>query len=639
MEKRNTVRKLMICGMILAAALISAGLVWLLPIEDELSIRVEYSSRKYDNSFQAQLFWKTDGSYSGEESSVSKVKRNRAVLELGEEIDRVTGLRLDPTDREAGTAITSIQVRNHGIGMGLIPMREIWKRAEFYRMEQPEVKRGLLLIRPQGDDPIIVFGEDMVEEYFASCNTRLRAALSGWITAAGILAAAGVLYGKYVRAAVSYISAHYHIITRVILAAAALLAAVMAFNSFDYAHPDENMSKAAVDYYMTNWLPADIRSPEAADSFSAYGNSRLSETTFYYFLAGKAAWFAKNILGLSKYYRAFNVLLFVMMTAVYYKKGRENGFLFLMLGLTPQVWYIFSYATSDGWDYFLSFLILYQLTVKGSLFHRAMEAASFKRAAGSLVLIGALYGTLLLGKKNYYFVFAASFLLLLWRMLSAVRKKRMQIILKYAIIVAVCLSVYGGTQYMDSRIYGGNKSEIASQQREVYAEKNTEAQAKGAGLQGIWDGVGLRGQGVGLKEVVEEYGFLEHSYRSYAGNYGWMEYESPYAYYVLMGIMYVSLLAVLWRAMVAGRGAGRRTLFCLLMCLGATVPGISLWHSWTSDFQPQGRYLFAINFILAVCSCVYYRGIYDRKAMKVILCAVGCLSVYSFLFGGILCLT
>lgn len=613
---------------LLVVVLLLVGIVWLCPIKDEVSIRIEYSSRKYDNSFQAQLFWKTDGGYSAKESSIHQVRRNRVSLELLEKTEAVTELRLDPIDQEKETAITSIQVRNHGIHMGLIPVREILEKAAFYRMEEPEVKRGMLYIYPQGNDPVIVLGKDLVEEYFASCNTRLRAVVSGWIVAAGLLVAVGIRYKNLWNTATNRISGQYEGITKGILGIAVFLVAYMAVQSFDYAHPDENMSKAAIDYYMTHWQPADIRNPEVADSFSAYGNSRLTETTFYYFLAGKVAWIAKNLIGMDKYYRAFNVLLFVVMTGIFYKKGRQNGFLFLMLGLTPQIWYIFSYATSDGWDYFLSFLILYQLTIKKSMFYRALESSSVRIAVGGLVAVGALYGALLLGKKNYYFVFLASFFFLLYRLIKTKKQKRMQITIKYAIIVAVCMVVYCGTKYMDIQFYHGNKNLIILEQREDYAEK-------GEVLEGIWDGVRLREQGVGLRQFFEEYGFLRDSYRSYTGYYGWMEYESPCGYYLIIGLLYCFFMVLLWKTVLTDRGKWKGILFGVLMGLSAAIVATSAWHSWTSDFQPQGRYLFAINFILAVCGCMYYGGLFDKKSVRLVLCAIGCLSVYSFLFSGI----
>ena len=628
-------------GILLAftvAILCSIGLIWLLPVKDDLSLHIEYA-REYNNYFHAQLFWNLDGGYAEEKSSYRQVQRNKVELKIDASVEEISELRFDPMDEETEAAITSIQVRNHGIGMYVIPVREILGTAQFHSLDIPEVTRGVLYLRAQSEDPSIILGKDILETYIVSCRDKFKLVLSIWILLAGVLAIVAVANAECIKSFFKYIADRFYSITRIVLVIALFLVAYMAFHSFDYAHPDENMSKAAVDYYVNHWKPADIRSPEVEDSFSAYGNSRLSEITVYYFLAGKVAWVAKNVLGLNKYYRAFNVLLFAIMVGIYCINGKKNVFLFFMLGLSPQVWYIFSYTTSDAWDYFLSFLILYQLMVEESLFNRAMGMEFTPKAVVHLAMSGILYGMLFLGKQNYYFVFVASFLVLLFRLLIKYKKARVQILIKYGIIIFVCFLIYEGAKLTDNVRYDGHKAEILSEMYEKHVER-----AKGNNQEdtreGIWAGKTMKAQGIAFSEIFSTYDFHGYSYRSYTGTYGWMEYESQVGYYVFMGILYIIIVAGLFGSSLGDGNNEAKLLFFMLMLLNITVFGASAWHSWTSDFQPQGRYLFSMNFIIALCGYLYKKEIFYKKiTVRAASCLATILSIYSYLISGIFYLT
>lgn len=636
LENKNGKYLAILTGVIILLVL----LIWIIPIKDDISISIEYS-REFDNNFGAQVFWRDSEDFSEEKSSYGIVKNNKVELPIGERIEEIQELRLDPTNVCQDMAITSIQIKNHGIGMEILPMREVFNKSGFYAMAPPKLNLSVLYMKPLDNDPMIVLGKDLIIDYFGEHTFKYKIVVSVWLMLAGVLFAV-VMYTApysvvYIKKIYRFIYQRYDIILRIILVSAVLLVIYMAFNSFDYAHPDENMSKAAVEYYIDHWTPADIRSEAAADSFSTYGHSRLSETTVYYFFAGKIAWIARNVFGLQKYYRAFNVLLFVIMAVIFYKKGKKNPWLYLMLGLTPQIWYIFSYTTSDAWDYFLSFLILHQLTAADSIFRRAMDAGFTKKTIISLLIIGIVYGALLLGKKNYYFIFVASFLFLLYQLFADYKNNLMQIVMKYGIIIAVCLLLFSTISYIDMRRYEGNKAEILQEQREKYVSEAYNSNIQSVS-QANRSGIRMKEQGIGLKGVLNEYGFLKYSYQSFAGKYGWMEYESSNWYYIISGILYGTGIILLVSIMIASKLWPQRILFCLLIGLNIAIFAASLWHSWTSDFQPQGRYLFAMNYNIALCSFLF-KEFFNKKGARLITCALGGFAIYSFIANGIINLT
>lgn len=612
---------------LIVCILLGIGMVWLFPMEEDLSLSIEYS-RKYDNDFHAQLFWNTGEGYEESSSSYRQVEHNRVELEINTPPEKIREFRFDPVDEAVSTAITSIQVKNHGIGMKTIPVRNLAGLAQFHSLEQPEVKRGVLYLEPQSDDPAIIIGQDMVAAYFQSCGIKFKEVLTVWILLAGITAALGILYAEYLKNTISYIAEHFYTITKVILIIALFLIGYMAFNSFDYAHPDENMSKAAVDYYMTHWKPADIRSPEVADSFSIYGSSRLSEMTVYYFLAGKVAWIAKNAFGLEKYYRAFNVLLFAMMVGIYCKKGKKNSHLFL-LGLTPQVWYIFSYATSDALDYFCMFVIIYQLLTEESMLNIALEKKKMKDAIFPLIIMGVIFGILLLGKKNYYFVFIISAFILLDKLVKS--KNKVLFWKKYAIIISACIGLFLCRYGYDYVQYDGNKTEIKQKVQLEYAEEEYLPDESGK-FQNT--GVQMKSKGIPLNDLFETYHWGRNSFKSFAGTYGWMEYASGQLYYLMVAILYFIIIGSILVGFCQ-KGNGN---FLITVGINIVIPAtifLSLLNSWIADFQAQGRYLFPVIGVLAYDHCVMGKMENIKNKQKISSCMLCVLGIYSYIFVGI----
>lgn len=75
------------------------------------------------------------------------------------------------------------------------------------------------------------------------------------------------------------------------------------------------------------------------------------------------------------------------------------------------------------------------------------------------------------------------------------------------------------------------------------------------------------------------------------------------------------------------------------MALNLAIIAASVWKSWTGDFQPQGRYLFAMNFNIAICAYLYGNLLSHKKILKFAICFTGGLIAYSFIMGGIIFLT
>ena len=138
----------------------------------------------------------------------------------------------------------------------------------------------------------------------------------------------------------------------ILLAMVWVLIVTMAQISAENTHPDEYVHLAATSYYKTSWLPPAIEDESIKDTYSVYGMSRLNNGEIYYLLAGKAALFFETLqvdrlLSL----RLFNVSLFalIVLISVYSVPARAAALPFL---ISPEVWYVFSYCTSDAFALF-----------------------------------------------------------------------------------------------------------------------------------------------------------------------------------------------------------------------------------------------------------------------------------------------
>ena len=138
-----------------------------------------------------------------------------------------------------------------------------------------------------------------------------------------------------------------------------LLAWGIAFHSAygGTVHPDEMQTRAAIDYYRTHWIQPDVRSPFVAETVSGYGMTRLSEINLYYPLAGYFA----NLCGFAMSFRALGMAMIAILGCFVLKNIKKDRYLTILFFATPQLWYLFSYATSDAYDYLFAVFAAYEI--------------------------------------------------------------------------------------------------------------------------------------------------------------------------------------------------------------------------------------------------------------------------------------
>lgn len=124
-----------------------------------------------------------------------------------------------------------------------------------------------------------------------------------------------------------------------------ILMTLTAFYGDHRLNPDEWESRDAVRFYEDHNLPPDVRDGDVSATIGTYGTTRLSEKTPYYLYAGKLA----CLVNLPHEERLFGLSLGFLLFGLAIWNLRKNRYLTAVAFLTPQVWYLFSYALPTPW--------------------------------------------------------------------------------------------------------------------------------------------------------------------------------------------------------------------------------------------------------------------------------------------------
>jgi len=116
--------------------------------------------------------------------------------------------------------------------------------------------------------------------------------------------------------------------------------------------------------------------------------------------------------------------------------------------------------------------------------------------------------------------------------------------------------------------------------------------------------------------------------------YGYFTISATEVYYSLVRLVGVGFILLVSVAVLLRAPPSDRMIVVLFYVCATALTGVSLWHSWTSDFQTQGRYMFPLVPMLGLL--VYHARRYVPAAVfRLFLVAMFALSVYSFVYIGL----
>lgn len=396
-------------------------------------------------------------------------------------------------------------------------------------------------------------------------------------------------------------------------------------------HPDEMQTKAAVDYYRTHWIQPDVRSAFVAETVSGYGMTRLSEINLYYLFAGKFA----NLCGFAMSFRALGMLLVLILGCFVLKNIKKERYLTLLFFATPQLWYLFSYATSDAYDYLFAVIAAYEVLSENSAFQRILKEPFRKGHLPVYLGVGFVFANLLMAKKTFYVVLVTIFLLLLYRLIFAKKEERKQLLIKYLGFLGMAFLIVLIRYLPDLGYYGLQKGTAVDQVIEATAwpeyKPSTPAiqQAKSTLL---------FEKGVTLKEFFTDWHFNGELLKNYFGYYGIYSLRAKDWYYIAMGVLYLGLFGTtgvlvhknLKSKSLQGVSVRKERLtYWTMWAMVLLMYLLTIYNAYFVDFQPQGRYLFPALPAIA-CQIGLYREVEEHRAVRTLLTLIALLSLYSF---------
>lgn len=397
--------------------------------------------------------------------------------------------------------------------------------------------------------------------------------------------------------------------------------AIIALNSADTLHPDEQQTKPAILYYTSHNLPPDVRELDNS-YFSGYGMTRLWELNLYYFFAGKLA----ALFSIPFNFRLLNLFMALILVVIGIKNVRKNLALALVFCLTPQLWYLFSYSTSDAFDFFLSALCLQQLLQKDSFLNQALHKKFQELSWIHFLLPGILFGLLLLSKKNFYLIPLWLFFCLLYQILSAPKEDKKKLLCRCLILLGIAFSVLFLRICADLPIYGLEKSQIVEQvteQNSLYEYKPSTPVEERA------PSVTLMAKGTSLVTMLTKMKFHTLLFESFCGLYGCYSVGTNPLYYWIYGILLAGFLG--YMGLYIWKNGNKFQKLTFITCVFCEILSylLVIYNAYVIDFQPQGRYLFPA-LIVAIYTSSICPELKNHRSFSVLVLALGSLSLLSF---------
>lgn len=570
-----------------------------------------------------KIYWAGEGkAYAEKNMAMAEVFPERTTYDFFlTNIASLARLRIDPHAYQGEATIKKITIRQEGYTpIVLASPEQFSKLTPLHDVEDYRVDGDGLWIKASGEDAN--FEVAITPQYLGLDYGRLFVRMAGIF----LLVAVVLRYAAPLLPDLRFVP--------ILLFGVWLMISIMAGISKENAHPDEYVHLAATAYYQDHWLPPALDDPTLGNTYSVYGMSRLNNGEIYYLFAGKFYKIMK-MLEISDVFamRMFNVGLFGLIL-LYACANRHARMVALPFLVSPQIWYLFSYCSSDAFGLFFAFLAGCQLVDPESLLYRSLKKEGWTVRVSGILGLGVLFGIVFLLKANYLpfitFVYLVLAVKLLWtyEFFGEVKTAVIGVVL----ISCVGLAVFAARTGADYWVNGFDSSAKLAKLQEDYAHEDykpsTELHKKHFSLL-------MKDRGTTLERVIFEYRWFERTFQSSFGTFGYSSIFGTQAYYDLVRWSGVFLLAIFFSSILhrgdwAGRGLAMGGI-----CLSVALIGVSLHHSWTIDFQPQGRYLVPIVPISGILYGLNYDAV-NRSLLALGITPLFLLSTYAFIFEGLL---
>jgi hypothetical protein len=349
-----------------------------------------------------------------------------------------------------------------------------------------------------------------------------------------------------------------------------------------------------------------VDNPSIAESITVFGASYLFRLEVVYFLAGKViGLFQGGRLDSYLLLRLFNAALFVLLIAVIARRADKLPSIVVCLMLSPQIWYIFSYFNGDAFPFFLAFMVVIQMVDPHSATYSYLkgERMTIRTLWGGLVL-GGLLGCLLISKMNYLFFVLFVGIFALWTTLfgNLAASLKIKALRRWVGVALAALAIFLPLYIYDQAINGFEKDARIAQMAEQHAINEFKASTFERDRASYHPGLHLRERGVSWQDLfIKKTEWRDLTWKSFLGYYGYMNLPSADLYYHIMGRCWALFLLMIFLYVLLQAHWREQSLFMAGFVLVIAMIVMSAYNSWTADYEPQGRYLFPLLPMFALC--------------------------------------
>lgn len=606
---------------ILIIPLLSCLLFYHLSIDrSKIEFDIEVSSPSY-----LEIFW-ADAKEGYTENRMSSVFihpcKHHYSLTL-QDLDKIHSLRIDPQKVKGPTTIRQIRLEQQGFQTVSLQTPDDFKNLK------PKNQITDLALSADGVH-FTASDEDPFFEYFPP-KVKSR---PNWFEIIFQLMVVFLGSALILLAVVKTVQNYAYV--PLFLAAITIAVFTMCLQTAPNTHPDEYVHISAVDYYQDHWLPPAADNPEIGNTYSLYGISRLNHYEIYYLIAGKV----ERILGAAFAFpnpcmtaRMVNVLMLTVILIMTINSITAR-ILAVPLLISPQIWYIFSYSNSDAFALFICFLVAYELVKPDSIFYRSLKRPMIFSNYFFMLYPVILLSLFWLSKVDFYPFIAFAFCYLIFRRLfnrDSFQINQQMIIRFFTITIAsgILAMAYIGTHHYVNNF---NRAQKIAEMEEIHAAKRFKPSTA---LESQNFSLSLKDRGISLKQLINQYHWLNDTFQSSFGVYGYLSIKSPTLHYNLVKITGTLLALYLFSTILLSLNGEYLINTLTLLVFSTVIFSLSLYHSWVIDFQPQGRYLFSILPMVSML-LVLIQPKLNRTYLFAGVCSMAVLGLISFIGSGIM---
>ncbi len=421
-------------------------------------------------------------------------------------------------------------------------------------------------------------------------------------------------------------------------------------------HPDEYDVRLCLDWCKTRWIWPDMRlaGEGLGDTYSGYGYTKVCNYTPYFLIAGKIAYVFEKFMGAFPYFRVPNLLLILLITVYMLRKLKSRDWLMLAFGICVQAWYIFSYVTADAMDFAVAFFALVFLADEESVLWRTlrsdnqtvskeakdvspdvseMDRISYAKTNCFCILLGILYGLILLGKPYYWAVLVLTFIVVLHQMIktgfnneaaghNTVSANGKAFLARAVAIMCIAFAIFLARFALDIYYYGTAKAEVKTQMETTYADPDKNPATPVEEQSPTYR---MYSKGYSLKDMFSfDPNWVKETYRSFVS--ARVTVSGDEWYFILIGVLYAFLYVKISIGLIK---QGDLWLFITGTALNLGNIIASVLNSYLIDCQPQGRYLLPLLLTTAFMAAKAV-SLKEDKIFKGALLASACLALFFF---------